>query len=252
VYGDDAGVDAAVERAKAAGVDRMITIGAGYGVAGMARAVGLAERHPGSVRATVGVHPHDAKECTDGVLAQIERFAAHPMVVAIGELGLDFHYDLSERDTQRAVLRDQLRLALRLGLPVVVHDRESDGETLRILEEEGSFAAGVLFHCYTGSVPMMERIVACGGYVSIPGIVTFKKAGDVAEVARVAPLARILVETDSPFLTPVPHRGKRNEPALVPLVARCVAALRGLPVDELVAATDANAARLYGWDYSVS
>jgi len=245
VYGGDAGVDAVVDRARDAGVGTMVTIGSGYGAPCAEAAVRVAERHP-DVWCTVGLHPHDAKLWDDALRARLMELARHPRCVAFGEMGLDFHYYLSPRNVQRRVLRAQIAAALEVGRPIVIHDRESDGETLAILQEEGAFGGGVLFHCFTGDVALMERIVADGGYISIPGIVTFKNAGSMREVARQVPLDRLLVETDSPFLTPVPHRGTQNEPARVVLVADFVAGLRDLDRAELARVTSANARRFYG------
>ena len=245
VYGGDDGVDAVIARARAAGVARMVTIGSGYEPACLARAAGVASRHP-DVWFTVGVHPHDAKHWTDDVASAIRAHAAHPRCVAIGEMGLDFHYDMSPRDEQRACFRSQIRLALDVKKPIVIHDRESNDETFATLVEEGAFTGTVLFHCFTGTVPAMQAIVAKGGFISIPGIVTFKNADVMRDVARACPLDRLLVETDSPFLTPIPHRGKKNEPAYVALVADKVAELRGLARGDLVAATATNTTRVFG------
>ncbi len=245
--GGDEAVDAAIQRAVAAGVHRMITIGAGYGVAGAPRAVAVAERHPTRIRATVGLHPHDAREGDDLSLDALFSLATHPFVVALGEMGLDFHYDFSPRDVQRTMFRLQLKMARRLNRPVVIHDRESEGETLQILDQEAAWDTGVIYHCYTGDAAAMRQITERGGYVSIPGIVTFKNAGTMREVAASCPEDRLLIETDSPFLAPVPHRGKKNEPAFVPLVAAAVAALRGMEPAALTDITDQNAARIFGW-----
>lgn len=245
VYGDEAAVDAVVARAREAGVGRMIAIGSGHDLAGLARAAAVAERHAG-VWATAGVHPHDAKDWSPQSEAALRSLANHPRLVALGEMGLDFHYDSSPRDAQRIVFRHQLRLALELGLPIVVHDRESAGESLAILLEEGAFSgAGVLYHCFTGTRPEMEAIVGHGGLVSIPGIVTFKNAAEMREVARAVPEDRYLVETDSPYLTPVPFRGTKNEPARVALVAAAVAQVRGQSVDQVARTSAANAARFF-------
>lgn len=246
-YGDDAGVDEAVARARAAGVDRMVTIGSGYGFESGARALAVAERHPDIVRASVGLHPHDAKLATDERFADMYALAASPLVVALGEMGLDYHYDSSPRDEQRAAFREQLRAARELSLPIIIHDRESAGETLAILDETRAWEIGVLYHCYTGDVAMMDAIVSRGGYISIPGIVTFKNGEVMREVAARVPADRLLVETDSPFLTPIPHRGRRNEPAYVALVAAKVAEVRGLPVDELSDVAAANTRRFFRW-----
>lgn len=246
VYGGDDGVDAVIARARAAGVARMVTIGSGYEPACMARAAAVASRHP-DVWFTVGVHPHDAKHWTDDVANAIRDHAAHPRCVAIGEMGLDFHYDMSPRDEQRACFRAQIQLALALAKPIIIHDRESNDETFHILVEEGAFTGGtVLFHCFTGTVPAMKAIVEQGGFISIPGIVTFKNADVMRDVAIQVPADRLLVETDSPFLTPIPHRGKKNEPAYVALVAQKVAELRGVFLGDLVASTAANTSRVFG------
>jgi len=245
-FEDEAGVDAVIDRAREAGVHRMVTIGSGYGFEAARRAVAVAERHP-DVWATVGIHPHDAKEWTPAGWAEIEAMATHPRVVALGEMGLDFHYDNSPRDVQREVFRTQVRSARSLELPIIIHDRDSAGETLDILDQEEGWAGrGVVFHCFTGDVPTMERIVASGGYVSIPGIVTFKNAEVMRQVATQAPLDRMFIETDSPFLTPVPFRGRRNEPARVALVAEKVAELRGLDTAQVAQMTSDNASRFFG------
>lgn len=245
-YGSPDAVDAVVERARVAGVRAMVAIGSGYGLESAGHARAVAERHL-DVWYTAGLHPHHASAWSPAVADLIRAHAAHPRCLAIGEIGLDFHYDLSPRDAQRTALREQVHLALELGLPVVIHDRESDDETLDTLEAEGAFAGGVLFHCFSGTVAAMERIVGLGGLVSIPGIVTFKRADEMRDVARRAPLDRLLVETDAPFLSPVPLRGKRNEPARVTLVAAKVAELRGMDVEALGAVTAENTARFFGF-----
>jgi TatD DNase family protein len=240
------GVDAAVERARCAGVKRMLSIGSGYGIASAERAMAVADRHD-DVWATVGLHPHDADQWTEAVWAQLEAMALGPRVVAIGEMGLDFHYDNSPRDVQRRVFRMQIQQAKRLDKPIIIHDRDSAGETMAILDEEDAWTGrGVVYHCFTGDVGTMEQIVSRGGYVSIPGIVTFKNAGAMREVAEAVPLDRFFIETDSPFLTPVPFRGKRNEPARVGLVAEKVAGLRGMATEDVAEATWQNASRFFG------
>ncbi len=247
VFGGDEGVDAVIARAHAAGVTQMLTVGSGYGFDSAARALAVARRHP-NVRASVGLHPHDAKEFTDARFADLLGMADATEVLALGEMGLDFHYDSSPRDQQRMVFREQLRAARARALPVIIHDRDSGGETLRILDEEGAWDTGVLYHCYTGDVAQMHEIVARGGYISIPGIVTFKNAGEMQLVAQQVPEDRLLVETDSPFLTPVPHRGKKNEPAYVAHTLACVARLRGAEPGALDAATTATTRRFFRWE----
>jgi TatD DNase family protein len=165
-------------------------------------------------------------------------------IVAIGEIGLDFHYDHSPRDTQREVFRRQIRLAREVGLPIIIHTREADEETAEILEQEGG-AAGVI-HCFTGGEELARRALALGFYISFSGIATFPRSEIIQKVAREMPLERLLIETDAPFLAPIPHRGKRNEPAFVVEVARKVAGLRGMDVEELGRATIENFERLFG------
>ncbi|MDP2309024.1 MAG: TatD family hydrolase [Pseudomonadota bacterium] len=248
VFGGDAGVDEAIARARAAGVDRMITIGSGYGFESAGRALAVARRHPDVLRATVGLHPHDAKLATDDTLAELYAMADAPEVVALGEMGLDFHYDSSPRDEQRRVFRAQLAAARERQLPVIIHDRDSAGETLAVLDDEGAWEGGVLYHCYTGDVAAMEAIVSRGGYISIPGIVTFKNGDVMREVAARVPADRLLLETDSPFLTPIPFRGRRNEPAYVAYVAQKVAEVRGADVAELSEQAAANTRRFFRWE----
>jgi TatD DNase family protein len=244
-YGGDVGVDDVIARARAAGVTRMTTIGAGYGAQTFARAASVAARHP-DVWFTAGVHPHDARHLDAAVLSELDAALDLPRLVALGEIGLDFHYDLSDRDVQRSAFRSQIRLARRRGLPIVIHDRSTEGETLRVLDEEQAFDGRVLYHCFSGDRDEAAKIVARGGYISIPGIVTFKTADEMRAVAAWVPEDRLLVETDSPFLAPVPHRGKRNEPAHTAVVGRFVAQLRGVEPDELAAQTTRNALQFYG------
>jgi TatD DNase family protein len=193
------------------------------------------------------MHPHDAQHFTEAVAEELKSLAAHDCVVAWGEIGLDFFYDNSPRDVQRSVLRKQIRIGLELGLPLIIHDRDSEQETWRILVEEGAFdGAGVLYHCFAGDPLHMQEVVEAGGYISLPGSVTWKKAGLAHEVARQAPMDRLLVETDTPFLTPEPLRGRRNEPCHVALVVDQIAELRGIPSAAVASATTENANRVFG------
>lgn len=245
VYGDDDGVDQVVARARLAGVRRMVNIGCGTDAEAFERALAVAERHD-CVWATAGTHPHDASRFSAQTEAALRRVAPHPRLVALGEIGLDFHYDSSPRDQQREVLRAQIRLALELALPIIVHDRESQAETFQILKDEQAFSgAGLLYHCFTGTVAEMWAIVEAGGYVSIPGIVTFKNAGVMREVAAAVPEDRYMVETDSPYLTPVPFRGQKNEPGRVVLVGAAVAAARGVQAHEVARQSWQNASRFF-------
>jgi TatD DNase family protein len=250
-YGGDEGVDAVVATARAAGVTRMLTVGCADGSGRVERTVATAERFDG-VWCSVGVHPHDAKALDDTLLARLRVLAEREKVVAWGEVGLDFFYDLSERDTQRQALRTQIRVALELGLPLIVHDRDSEGETLAILDDEGAFDGPVLYHCYSSGLEHMQQIVQRGGFISIPGIVTYPKSTEMQAVATEVPLDRLLVETDAPYLTPQPLRGARNEPCHTALTLDAVALLRGTDRDTLAAATTANALRLFGLTQSPS
>ena len=245
-FGGREGVDAAVERARGAGVARMIAIGSGYGFESAERALAVAERHA-DVWATVGIHPHDASVWTREGQETLDKLAAHPRVVAFGEMGLDFHYDNSPRDQQRRVSRTQIQWAKRRNKPIIIHDRDSEGETMAILDEEDAWTGrGVVYHCFTGTVEAMHRIVERGGFISIPGIVTFKNAATMRDVVREVPGDRFFIETDSPFLSPAPFRGKRNEPARVGLVAAKIAELRGVEQTIVADAAWANASRFFG------
>lgn len=246
-YGGDEGVDAVVETARAAGVTRMLNVGAGYGDGSAHRAVAVAERHDG-IWASVGLHPHDAKLWSAEVHADLLILAAREKVVAWGECGLDFFYDNSPRDQQRLAFREQIRTALELELPIIIHDRDSEGETLAILDEEGAFSGGVLYHCYAGDVAQMEELVDRGAVISIPGVVTYNKATELQEVVRRVPAEHYLVETDAPFLTPEPLRGRRNEPCHTALTVEAVAGLRGCTPADVGRETWANASRFFGLD----
>jgi TatD DNase family protein len=228
--------DAVVARARAAGIETMLVVGGVDEEAGHRRALTTAERY--GLPASAGIHPHEAKLATPAVYDELRGLAREKRIVAIGEIGLDFHYDHSPRDVQREVFRAQVRLAREVGLPVIIHTREADDETAALLEEEGA-AQGVI-HCFTGGHDLARRALALGFSISFSGILAFPRSEVIQEVARTAPLDRILVETDSPFLAPPPHRGKRNEPAFVVEVARKVAALRGATLEEIARASAAN------------
>lgn len=227
-----------VAAAAQAGVERLITVGCD--VAQSADYVAIAAEHPGVVWATAGVHPHDAKDGIDG----LEPLLASPEVVAVGECGLDHHFDHSPRDVQRSVFAAQIALAKAHDLALVIHTREAWAETFDILDAEG-VPERTVFHCFSGGPEEARRCLDLGAVLSFSGIVTFPSAGDLQAAARMCPLDRLLVETDSPYLAPVPHRGKPNQPAWVSVVGAAVASLRGITGDELAAATWATAARTY-------
>ena len=232
---------AVVERARAAGIETLLVVGGVDADNGHRRALRVAEEF--GLRASAGVHPHEARLATAATYDELRGLARDGRLVAIGEIGLDFHYDHSPREVQRDVFRAQVRLAREVGLPVIVHTREADDETAALLEEEGA-TAGVI-HCFTGGHDLARRALAAGFYLSFSGIVAFPRSEVIQEVARTAPLDRILVETDAPFLAPPPHRGRRNEPAFVVEVARKVAALRGTTVDAVGRAAAANFRALF-------
>ncbi len=240
-------LDQLIERAWSAGLRGLVAIGSGYGSASAGIAMRVAERYPGRIWATVGLHPHDASQWTPTMGRDLAGLAASPQVVGIGETGLDFHYDRSPRPVQRRVFRYQAELALELAMPLVVHDRESGAESLDILQACGAFQGrGVLFHCFSGDLARMERLVELGAFISIPGVVTFPGAHDMRRVAAAVPGDRLLVETDSPFLTPVPWRGHRNQPAMLLYTLAEIARLRGITLDQAAALTTRNTRRFFG------
>ena len=237
-FADD--VDATIERAVAVGVEWIVAIGSD--VADSRVALALAERRP-EVYATAGIHPHVAAEADGEAFAMLRALAASPRVVAIGEMGLDFFYENSPRAAQRDAFIRQLRMARELEKPAVVHTREADEQTEAILRQEAEGVRGVL-HCFTGGRQLMETALDLGWYISFSGLITFGKYAD-AELLRAVPAERILVETDSPYLAPVPHRGKRNEPAYVAQVAARAAELRGDDPEGFAALTARNAREFY-------
>jgi TatD DNase family protein len=236
--------DAVLARAREAGVANMLIAGGVDEQDGHRRALRVAEAL--SLPVSAGIHPHEAKLSTEAIYDELRGLAREGRIVAIGEIGLDFHYDYSPRDVQREVFRRQVRLAREVGRPVIIHTREADEETARILEEEGASEAGGVIHCFTGGEELARRALALGFYISFSGIVAFPRSETIQAVARTVPEDRLLVETDSPFLAPPPHRGKRNEPAFVVEVARKVAGLRGVTLAAVGAASGRNFERLFG------
>jgi TatD DNase family protein len=240
-------LEAVVSRAQQAGLTHVLTILAAGDEAEARRAERLTALFDGA-RFAVGVHPHQAHECAGvpGRAAALvrEAFAANPRVRAVGEIGLDYHYDYSPRDVQQAVFAEQIAVARELRRPVVIHTREAEEDTLDILRREGGGDVTGVFHCFTGDVALAERALALGFFVSFAGIVTFPKAEQVRAAASIVPADRLLAETDSPFLAPVPHRGTRNEPAYVAQVIAALAAVRGADAAALDARITANFLRL--------
>lgn len=216
----------------------------GYDLASSQSSLALAEAYP-FIYAAVGIHPHDAQETAQDYLEQLKIMAEQPKVVAIGEIGLDYYYDLSPREVQQSVFREQLRLAKELNLPFIIHNRDAHGDIMNILRQEAPYPSGGVMHCFSASWEVAQECLKLGLYISLAGPVTFANAGKLKEIAGKIPLERLLVETDCPYLTPVPHRGKRNEPTYVRFVAQHVAALRGLAVEELANITAENTIRLF-------
>jgi len=233
--------EAVIERAQSAGVSRLMAIGTGDGPPDLETAIRLADTYP-AFYATVGVHPHDAAKATPATFDQLRDLLQHPKVLALGEIGLDYHYDFSPRDTQRSVFIRQLELAQEAGKPIVIHTREAWTDTTEILREH--YTGGGIFHCFTGGPAEATEALELGFHLSFGGVLTFPKAEPVREAARLAPLERILIETDAPYLAPVPHRGKRNEPAFVLETARKLAEIRLISVEAAAEATTRNFERL--------
>lgn len=228
-------VEVVVDRAKVAGVETIINVG--YDLTSSQRAVELAERFS-NLWAVVGLHPHDAKDWTVELRESLKGLLKHPKVLALGEAGLDYYYDHSPREKQRQVFREQLALAQEMGMPVVIHSREATKDTMDIVEEYREVPC--LLHCYGGSLETAVLYEKMGHYFSFGGPITFQNAHKLREVASGIPLERILLETDCPYLTPHPHRGKRNEPAHLPLVAKKLAEIHGCTLKEIVEQTVQN------------
>jgi TatD DNase family protein len=241
-FADD--LEAVLDRARAAGVRGMVTIGTDRDT--NRTVVELARRLP-DVWATVGIHPHDAAEATEADFEEMERLArSEAKVIAFGEMGLDFFRNLSPRDVQEKVFRRQLGMARAVGKPVVIHCRDAHAEILGILADEKVGETGGVMHCFSGDVEMARRCLDLGMFISLAGPVTYKNARALPDVARFVPEDYLVVETDCPYLPPMPHRGQRNEPAYVALTAARIAELRGVDSAELGAITTRNAARLFG------
>jgi TatD DNase family protein len=233
-----------LERGIQAGVTHILNVG--YNLEASRQSVCIAREFP-QVYAAVGIHPHDAKNFSLKAMEELEELAKDPKVLAIGEMGLDYFRDLSPRPVQQEAFRLQISLARRMKLPIIVHDREAHKDTVTILRQEKAAEAGGVMHCFSGSWEMARQCLNLGFYISLAGPVTYKNAHTPKEVARLVPLDRLLIETDAPYLTPEPHRGKRNEPAYILAIAKEIAEIRKLTLAELAAATTANAKRLFGF-----
>jgi TatD DNase family protein len=232
-------------RARAAGIVRMICIGSGRDISSARSSVALAAREP-DVYASVGIHPHDVAHMTEETWTELELLARAPRVVGVGETGLDYYYDHSPREDQRTAFRRFIALGRAARRPIICHIRDAHEEAAEILAAEHADEVGGVIHCFTGGPVDARRYLALGFHLSFSGILTFKTAGPIREAAVEAPLDRVMVETDAPYLAPIPHRGKRNEPAYVVKTLALLAELRGLPFDDAAAATTANARRVFG------
>src|SRR5690349_9490863 len=240
-YNDDR--DAMIGRAQNAGVSTFVTIGCDLSTS--RSAVELAGRHS-CVYATIGVHPHEVKHIADDWYDELRRLAQHDKVVAYGEIGLDYHYNHSPPTLQRERFREQVCLARELNLPIVIHTREAQDDTIAILKEERAAEVGGVFHCFSGDAWLAKDALDLGFYLSFSGILTFNSAAMLRDIAKQTPLDRLLIETDCPYLTPVPHRGKRNEPAYVVHVAKQLAAIHPeLSLEQIGQRTTENAKRLF-------
>ena len=240
-------LDDVLQRACDAGLERALVVLAADDQPELQQASVVSSKWD-AVRFAVGVHPHAAGHFTgqgEAVRQVAAAIDAQPLTRALGEIGLDYHYDFAPRDVQHSVFREQIQLARERALPIVIHTREAEDDTFRILEEERAADVGGVFHCFTGDRPMARRALDIGFHVSLAGIVTFPRALELKEVARIVPLDRLLIETDSPFLAPVPYRGKRNEPAYVTRVAETIAELRGTNVEAIASAALDNFTRLF-------
>jgi TatD DNase family protein len=258
----DADREAVIERARAAGVERMVAIGTGKGPPDLEAGVRMADRHD-FIYATVGVHPHDASKASEESFANLKELLTHPKVVAMGEIGLDYHYDLSPRDVQRRVFARQLEIAAAAGKPIVIHTREAWDDTMAMVRDFGGAGLslpepaakrsepngtarspvlpfGGILHCFTGDEAQAREALELGFHLAFGGVLTFPNAEPVRQAARIAPEDRLLLETDCPYLAPAPYRGKRNEPAFVVEVARRLAELRGCPIEQIETVTTRN------------
>ncbi|GLC90382.1 TatD family hydrolase [Lysinibacillus piscis] len=238
-------LQAVIDRALEAKVETMVVIG--FDRKTIEKTMELIEQYD-FVYGVIGWHPVDAIDCTEEDLQWIEQLAAHPKIVGIGEMGLDYYWDKSPKDVQQALFRKQIHLAQKLNLPIIIHNRDATGDVVQILREENAASVGGIMHCFGGSVETARECIAMNFMISLGGPVTFKNARLPKEVATEIPLAHLLIETDAPYLAPHPYRGKRNEPAFVPLVAEEIAKLKNLSIEEVAQATTANAKKFFKLD----
>jgi TatD DNase family protein len=236
-----------IQRAWDAGVRRIVTIGTGTGPDDMGCGIPIAESYDW-IHTSLGIHPHDAAKAEERHFELMKQLASHPKVIAIGETGLDYHYDHAPREVQRAVFQRQLEIGSALDLPVIVHTRNADSDTEDLIRQYAP-RRGVL-HCFTSGAALADAALEIGFMISFSGIATFPSAKDLIDIVRMVPSDQILIETDCPYLAPVPHRGKRNEPAFVADTARFIANIRGVPVEQLEEETFSNLSRLFSWEFN--
>jgi len=232
-----------INRAREAGLELIVNVG--YNVNSARKTVQLTKKYQ-FIYGTVGMHPHDANKLDGASIQELRKLAGEPKIVAIGEIGLDYYWNHSPHDVQQRVFRRMIDLAREVKLPIVIHDREAHEDIFRILKEEKASEVGGIFHCYSGSWPLAKEAIKMGFYLSIAGPITFQNAKKTVEVVQEAPLDYLLLETDSPYLAPVPFRGKRNEPAHVVKVAEMIAQIKGLPLEEVGRITTENGKRAFG------
>lgn len=236
-------IDQIIKRAQEAGISLILNVG--YNYSHGLKSIELANKYD-LIYATVGLHPHDAKDANNTFWDNLKKMAQDPKVVALGEMGLDYYWNHSPRIVQQEVFRTQINLAKEIKKPIVIHDRDAHQDVLDIVKDENASEVGGVFHAYSGSWEMAKIVLDLGFYIAIGGPVTFKNAKKLLEVAEKVPLDRLLIETDCPYLTPHPHRGKRNEPAYVKLVAEKIGEIRGIGFEEIAQATKENGMRLFG------
>lgn len=234
-----------IDRALQAKVETMIVVG--FDRKTIVRTMELIEKYD-FIYGVIGWHPVDAIDCTEEDLKWIEELTAHPKIVGIGETGLDYYWDKSPKDVQQELFRKQIHLAHKVNLPIIIHNRDATGDVVQILREENAASVGGVMHCFSGSVETARECIEMNFMISLGGPVTFKNARQPKEVATQIPLENLMIETDAPYLAPHPHRGKRNEPALVPLVAEEIARLKELPLEEIALVTTTNAKKFFGID----
>ncbi len=234
-----------INRALEAKVEKMVVIG--FDRKTIERTMELIGQYD-FIYGVIGWHPVDAIDCTQEDLEWIEELAAHPKIVGIGETGLDYYWDKSPKDVQQVIFRKQIQLAQKINLPIIIHNRDATGDVVKILHEENAASVGGVMHCFSGSVETARECIAMNFMISLGGPVTFKNARSPKEVATEIPLEHLMIETDAPYLAPHPYRGKRNEPAFVPLVAEEIARLKGLTIEEIAQATTDNAKNFFGID----